>query len=97
MKEIIFTGRLTKDRLKELYGLHFGETKTAIKDIEDSNKTKDPDNWNPLTDKNIISLVRQKDGNWKGYGFFQGQNKTTRSYSPEMCLQGLLTGHGEIV
>lgn len=100
-KEILFTGRLTRERLEELAHTHLDEFqpiyKQEIRQAEKLQNPPEPDTWNPLKNKDIIAIERLKDGSYRAHGYFQQQNKTCRSTSPEMALQGLITGMGEVV
>lgn len=95
MKEIVFTGRLTKEKLKELYQTHYGEAPTAIQEMEHSIKPKQPDSWNPHQNHNLISIHKGEDGNWTATGFFQQMMKKIRTNDPQTALQYLITGQGE--
>ncbi len=49
--------------------------------------------FNPYKNKNVISIIKQKDGNYIGYTEKFGKVIEIRDYSPEAVLQRLLT-HG---
>lgn len=38
-----------------------------------------------------ITLIKQTDGNWKGYAYRQGELLEVRDIGPETVLQALLT------
>lgn len=46
---------------------------------------------NPEKNEDAISLIRQKDGNWKGYAMRHGKLVEVREIKPEDCLVKLLT------
>lgn len=51
------------------------------------------EDWNPHTNPNVIALVRQKDGNYKGFAQKNEAMVEVREIGPETALQRLLT-HG---
>lgn len=48
-------------------------------------------NYNPHTNQNVISIILQEDGNYKGYAQRHGKMVEVRAISPETVLQMLLT------
>lgn len=51
--------------------------------------------YNPETNENAISLIKQEDGNWKGWMQRFGKLVEVREVSPQDCLTKLLTHGGE--
>lgn len=51
--------------------------------------------YNPEKNPNVISLIKQEDGNWKGYTQKFGKMVEVRDIGPETVLQLLLTHSGE--
>lgn len=51
--------------------------------------------FDPSRNPNVISLVKQADGNWKGFMQKNGKYLTVRAINPEYCLQELLTNDGK--
>lgn len=47
--------------------------------------------WNPETNENVISLIKQEDGNWKGVAQKFGTLIEVREVGPETALQKILT------
>ena len=47
--------------------------------------------FNPYKNPGVISLVKQSDGNWKGYYQKYGKTLEVREIKPEDCLSKLLT------
>lgn len=41
--------------------------------------------------QDTITLIKQKDGNWKGFALKNGQIISERQYDPQIVLQLLLT------
>ncbi len=78
MAKIIHRGTLTIDKLKELAWEHL-EVKS------------DSDSYNPHKTPEVISLLKQKDGNWKGLAQRNGKMIESREVGPETALQALLT------
>jgi len=76
--EIIFTGRLTKPRLKELYATHFPQEQTAETPQTTHNE-------------NTITLTKQEDGSYSGSMYKNGAWVTSRELMPEHALVSLLT------
>lgn len=50
-----------------------------------------PINFNPHENADAISIIRQKDGNWKGWMKRFGRVVEVREVKPEDCLTKLLT------
>lgn len=74
MKDIIFRGTLTRDKLSELASQH-----------------PIPSEYDPTTNPDAISLIKQADGNWKGWIQKNGTVVEVREIKPEDCLIKLLT------
>jgi hypothetical protein len=51
--------------------------------------------YNPETNPNVISIVRQEDGNYKGYTQKFGKLVEVREVKPEDCVVKLITHGGE--
>lgn len=47
--------------------------------------------FNPKVNDNVISLIKQKDGNWKAYGQKHGKMIELRGVKPEDVLGEFLT------
>lgn len=56
-----------------------------------------PIEWNPHINHNVISLVRQDDGNWKGTMWRNGQMIEVRQISPGAVLEYLLVHGGKVL
>ena len=54
-------------------------------------KTKDTIDFDPKTNHDAISLVKQPDGNWKGYMTKHGKFIEVRQSDPNTVLQLLIT------
>lgn len=54
-----------------------------------------PANFDPNTNPDVIAIVKQEDGNWKGFTQKQGKVVTIRDAGPETVLQRLLTYSGK--
>ena len=80
MSNIVYRGTLTKDKLVELYESEFPKIKIEPKA-----------EYDPERNQNAISLIRQEDGNWKGFAQKNGKFLEVREQAPEYCLQRLLT------
>lgn len=76
--KIIHRGTLTIDKLKDLC-FQYLEIKS------------DSDIWNPHINANVITLVRQPEGHYKGYIQKGGVVVESRELIPEHALQALLT------
>jgi hypothetical protein len=50
--------------------------------------------YDPNTNENAISLIKQEDGNWKGWMNRFGKVVEVREVGPDACLQKLLTHDG---
>ena len=50
--------------------------------------------YNPETNENVISLIKQEDGNWKGYHKRFSKLIEVREAKPEDCLLRLMTHDG---
>lgn len=50
--------------------------------------------YDPTSNENAISLIKQEDGNWKGYMRKFGKLIEVREIGPETALQKLLTHDG---
>ena len=50
--------------------------------------------FNPSLNPDAISLIRQPDGNWKGYQLKKGNLITVRQISPGVVLEYLLVHDG---
>lgn len=50
--------------------------------------------YNPETNENAISLIKQVDGNWKGYMQKHGKLIDVRDIAPDTVLGRLLTHNG---
>lgn len=48
-------------------------------------------NWDPTVNRNVISIIKQGDGNWKGYMLKGEKLLEVRQVDPQYCLQALLT------
>lgn len=75
---VIYRGTLTIEKLKELCYEHL-EIKS------------DADEYSAKHNHNTISIVKQEDGNWKGYMQRNGVLQEVRELSPEYALQRLMT------
>ena len=53
--------------------------------------TLDPNYHNPFKNPDAISIVKQTDGNWKGWTQRFGKVVEVREIKPEDCLIKLLT------
>lgn len=106
-QEIVFTGRLTLARLKELAQTHginpltdlpegtiFNGPVTVdiLKDLchKHLELKSESDKYNPALNHDVISIIKQEDGHWKGYWFKRGNLIETREVAPEHALQQLL-------
>jgi len=49
-----------------------------------------PINYNPAENPNVISIIKQEDGNYKGYMQKNGKLIEVREIGPETALQSLL-------
>ncbi len=79
MEEIIWEGeKLTKGELKMLCEKHF-ECKN------------EDEQWNPEKNDNVISIVRQDDGNYKAYKKQHGTLVAVREGDPQSAFTRLLT------
>ena len=47
--------------------------------------------FSPEKNPDVISIVKQKDGNWKGYAQRHGTFIEVREIKPEDCLLALMT------
>lgn len=47
--------------------------------------------WDPQKNQNVISLVKQTDGNWRGFMWRNGTLVQARQSDPGIVLQLLLT------
>ena len=86
MKEVVYRGTLTLEKLAELAQKH-----------QVSLTVKDDAVYNPDKNHDAISIIRQADGNWKGQGFFHERLATVRSWSPQAVLDALLTGQSDVI
>lgn len=50
--------------------------------------------YNPETNADAISLIKQKDGNWKGWKQVNGKLVEVRDIAPDIVLGRLLTHDG---
>lgn len=99
---IVFTGRLSLERLKELAATH-GLTSTTtpnsppiiketiVEIIKEVKVESDDHLWNPAKNHNTISLVKQPDGHYIGCMWKTDQVITIRDLVPEHVLTQLLT------
>lgn len=78
MSKIIHRGTLTVDKLKELAWEHL-EIKS------------DSDEYNPHKNPNAIAILKQEDGNYKGFMQRNGIMIEVRQGKPEDCLLSLIT------
>ncbi len=85
MSNIIYRGTLTRLKLAELAEMYLTSPKQE--------EVTEPIAVAP--NPNEIKIVKQDDGNWTGWGFFQGSMKKARSWDPGVVLQMLITGQGE--
>ena len=76
--DVIHRGTLKIDKLKELCFKYL--------DIK-----SDSDKYSPELNKDVISLIKQPDGNWKGYMTKNGTLLETREQMPDHALIKLLT------
>ena len=53
--------------------------------------------FDPRLNNNVISLIRQSDGNWKAYGRKYGQMIEVRQISPMACLEYWLVHDGKVL
>ena len=51
--------------------------------------------WDPSENADVISLVKQADGNWKGFAQKFGNLIEVREVGPQDCLSALLTHDGK--
>lgn len=78
MAKAIHRGTLTIEKLKELCLEHL-EIKS------------DSDIYSPEKNMGVISLIRQEDGNWKGYMQKNGKLIESREIDPTYALQAVMT------
>lgn len=78
MSDIIYRGTLTKEKLKELAHIYFG-------------LVGDDHIFNPAKNHEVISITKQKDGNFIGSMWKNEQVITAREISPEIVLLKLIT------
>lgn len=73
------------------------EVAEAIKQAEGIMVPSMPDDlgFNPAHNPDVISLVKQADGNWMGYTQKYGKLVEVRDVGPETVLQLLLTHSGK--
>lgn len=57
--------------------------------------TRNHMNYDPAENENVIALVRQDDGNWKGFAQKFGKLVEVREAKPEDALVKLLTHGGD--
>lgn len=76
--KVIHRGTLTIDKLKELCYEHL-ELKS------------ESDEWSPKLHKEVITIIRQPDGHFKGFTQIGGVWVESREVAPEHALQALLT------
>ncbi len=76
---IIHRGTLTIEKLRELAAKHLGKTDTS---------------YDPHTNPNAISIIKQPDGNYIGEMAKFGRVIGAREVGPETVLQKLLTHDG---
>ena len=79
VNNIVYRGTLTREKLEELAKEHLGSG-----DIRKYDPSKNPQ---------AISIIKQPDGNWKGWMQKNGKTIEVREVGPETVLQRLLT-HG---
>lgn len=84
---IVFTGRLTDTRLKELAQQHGLLTPQA----GISEAQNDDHLWNPAKNHQVISIVKQSDGHYIGCMWKTDHVITIRDLVPEHVLTQLLT------
>lgn len=75
---IIHRGTLTLEKLEQLAANHLGYK-------------KGDSSFHPAINPNVISLVRQEDGNYKGYCQKNGKFLEVREQDPNTALVALLT------
>lgn len=78
MAKVIYRGTLTLEKLKELCMEHL-EIKS------------DSDAYNPHKNPNAIVILKQEDGNYKGFMQRNGIMIEVREGKPEDCLLSLIT------
>ena len=79
MEKIIWEGeKLTLEELKALCEKHF------------EFKNEDAE-WNPEKNDNVIAIVRQPDGNYKGYAKKNGKLVQVRTNDPQIAMVQLIT------
>lgn len=52
-------------------------------------------NYNPYENPDVISIIKQKDGNWIGTAQKYGKIISVREVKPEDCLLKLITHDGQ--
>ena len=64
----------------------------VTKEIDDLKaKVEESAQYDPTKNPNVISLIKQEDGNYKGWTQKNGKLVDARDYGPETVLQALLT------
>jgi hypothetical protein len=64
----------------------------SIKSLDYDGESIYPDNyWNPFKNIDVISIIKQKDGNYKLWGQRFGKMVELRGVKPEDVLGGFLT------
>lgn len=61
----------------------------SIKEMEEETKAKDFDEYRNPPER-VITLIKEKDGNWRGYMKKGGRVIEERQFAPEIVLQALL-------
>jgi hypothetical protein len=75
---VIYRGSLTVEKLKDLCYKHL--------DLK-----SESDKYSPEIHPEVVSLIKQEDGNWKGYMLKNGVLIESRDLMPEHVLTRLLT------
>lgn len=79
--DVVFTGKLKKEKLRDLFFQHY--------------KLKNDDTeFNPSKNHDVISLHKDKDGNWTGKMWKFGMLVVIRDIGPETVVQALLVHPG---
>jgi len=82
MKNVIYRGTLTLNKLKELYEEFFPQKGTTSQ-------------YSPHDNDKTISITQQEDGNWIGEAKKYGKVVSVRTNDPQGALLMLLTHPGE--
>lgn len=78
---IVYRGVVKLSRLKELALAHNACTPARAEESD----------FNPHSNREAISIIRQEDGNWKGYANKYGSVIVVRDVDPSIVLLRILT------